>query len=181
MRDAGALGRSPFATGRSVAGRAIHAYAVGTGPTRLLVHGGIHGDEPGARSLVEAFAEGLAAFRGPRVVLIPAVNPDGLAAGVKDNARGVDLNRNFPARSFGDAALRPGDSPGAAPLSEPESRFLAAIVEAEAPARIVAVHQPFRCVNYDGPAAALAARMAAACGWPVWADIGYPTPGSFGS
>ena len=70
---------------------------------------------------------------------------------------------------------------GAAPLSEPESRFLAELVDGEAPARIVAVHQPFRCVNYDGPAALLAARLSAACGWPVWTDVGYPTPGSFGS
>ena len=36
-------------------------------------------------------------------------------------------------------------------------------------------------MNYDGPAADWAAAVAAACGWPVRSDIGYPTPGSFGS
>jgi protein MpaA len=36
-------------------------------------------------------------------------------------------------------------------------------------------------VNYDGPAAAWAGAVAAACGWPARGDIGYPTPGSLGS
>ena len=46
---------------------------------------------------------------------------------------------------------------------------------------MVAVHAPFACVNYDGPAAPWAQAVAAACGWPARADIGYPTPGSLGS
>jgi protein MpaA len=45
----------------------------------------------------------------------------------------------------------------------------------------VAVHAPLACVNYDGPAARWAEAVAAACGWPARGDIGYPTPGSFGS
>jgi protein MpaA len=115
-----------------------------------------------------------------RVVTVACVNPDGLAANRKDNARGIDLNRNFPARSWR-ADGPPGYAPGAAPLSEPESRALAELVDAERPARLVAVHQPFACVNFDGPARAMAERMAAACGWPVREDVGYPTPGSFGA
>ncbi len=166
--------------GRSLAGRPIEAAAFGDGPTLLLVHGGIHGDEPGAPAAVEKLAEALAAHRGPRVVLVPAVNPDGLAAGSKDNARGVDLNRNFPAKSWRSDG-KPGYHPGAAPLSEPESAALAALIERERPASLVAVHQPFRCVNFDGPARPLAEAMAAACGWPVVEDVGYPTPGSFGA
>jgi protein MpaA len=49
------------------------------------------------------------------------------------------------------------------------------------PRAIVSVHQPFRCVNWDGPAEPLARAMAASCGYPLRASIGYPTPGSFGS
>ena len=165
--------------GRSVGGRPIEAITIGRGPTLALVHGGIHGDEPGAALAVSRLARALDP-RGPRIVLVPAVNPDGLAANTKDNARGVDLNRNFPATNF--RVDHPaGYDPGAAPLSEPESAALAALVEQEGPRRIVAVHQPFACVNFDGPAGALAARMSAACGWPVVADVGYPTPGSFSS
>ena len=47
-------------------------------------------------------------------------------------------------------------------------------------AGVVAVHAPFACINYDGPAAAWAEAIAAASGWPVRADIGYPTPGLAG-
>jgi protein MpaA len=58
---------------------------------------------------------------------------------------------------------------------------IAALIEREPIRAAVAVHAPFACVNYDGPAAAWAAAVAAACGWPARSDIGYPTPGSFGS
>jgi len=170
-----------FSCGRSVAGREIAAFACGDGPTLALVHAGIHGDEPGAPIVAERLVAALDGWRGPRVVIVPAVNPDGLTAGTKDNGRGVDLNRNFPSRSYRPGVLAPGYDAGPAPLSEPESAALAALVDAERPRRIVAVHQPFRCVNFDGPARPLAERMAAACGWPVVEDVGYPTPGSFGA
>ena len=107
-------------------------------------------------------------------------NPDGLAAGSKNNARGVDLNRNFAARSW-ISTHAPGYHPGAVPESEPETRALARLIEHSGARRLVALHSPFRTVNYDGPARALAERMAAANGYGTSADIGYPTPGSFGS
>ena len=100
--------------------------------------------------------------------------------GRKNSARDVDLNRNFPARSF-TTDHAPGYFPGPAPLSEPETRVISDLVAREAIAAVVAVHAPFGCVNFDGPAAAWAASVATACGWPARADIGYPTPGSLGS
>ncbi|MES1206725.1 MAG: M14 family zinc carboxypeptidase, partial [Pseudomonadota bacterium] len=112
--------------------------------------------------------------------LVPAANPDGLWAGRKNSARDVDLNRNFPARSFR-ADHQPGYFPGPAPLSEPETQAVAALIGREPVRGAVAVHAPFACVNYDGPAAAWAAAVSRACGWPARGDIGYPTPGSFGS
>ena len=164
-------------------GQPIEALAFGVGPTRLLVHGGIHGDEPASAGIAERFSRVLGdrLHETPRVVIVPAANPDGLAAGTKDNARGVDLNRNFPAENFSPTAHKPGYFPGPHPLSEPESAALAALVDRERPGSIVALHQPFRCVNFDGPARALAEELARASGWPVVEDIGYPTPGSFGS
>jgi len=162
---------------RRFAGRAA------PGEPPLLVVAGVHGDEPssveGALELGARLAAGGLAH--PRTVwLVPALNPDGLARGQKNSARDVDLNRNFPASSFR-TQHQPGYFPGPRPLSEPETAALSSLVEAERIAAVVAVHAPFACVNYDGPAAAWAARVAAACGWPVRADIGYPTPGSLGS
>jgi murein peptide amidase A len=116
---------------------------------------------------------------GP-VWVLPVANPDGIARGSKNSARDVDLNRNFPSRSF-TTDHRPGYFPGPAPLSEPETQLVAALIARERVAAVVAVHAPFACVNYDGPAAAWAEAVAAVCGWPAQADIGYPTPGSLGS
>ena len=170
--------------GRSVEGRAIAAYRFGGAGAPLVIVGGVHGDEPASVTAVVELAYRLRACAIDRedvpVWLIPALNPDGVARGTKNSARDVDLNRNFPARSFS-TAHAPGYFPGPAPLSEPESRALAELIE-RAPVRgVVAVHAPFACVNYDGPAAAWAGAVAAACGWPARGDIGYPTPGSLGS
>ena len=133
--------------------------------------GGIHGDEPSSVEAVTALAARMLARRRPPAPhaapsgCCPRANPDGIARGSKNSARDVDLNRNFPARSF-TTDHRPAISPGPAPLSEPETQLLAALIARERVAAVVAVHAPFACVNYDGPAAAWAEAVAAACGWP---------------
>jgi protein MpaA len=175
--------------GRSSEGRAIvmGRFSGPPAPARrvVLVVAGVHGDEPSSVAAAIELAGWLGTTPpspGVEVWVMPVLNPDGLAAGRKNSARDVDLNRNFPARNF-QTAHQPGYFPGGAPASEPETRTLAAIVDeaGEALAGVVAVHAPFACVNYDGPAAAWAAAVAAASGWPVREDIGYPTPGSLGS
>jgi protein MpaA len=174
--------------GRSSENRPIFGRRFGGDGAALLVFGGIHGDEPASVDALLALCARLGPGTPP-LWLVPAANPDGLLAGRKNSARDVDLNRNFPARSFVEAHA-PGYFPGAAPLSEPETRALAALIDREPgePGEqgdsilgAVAVHAPFACVNYDGPAAGWAAAVSAACGWPARGDIGYPTPGSFGS
>jgi len=168
--------------GQSVEGRPIRGRRFGGPGAALLVFGGIHGDEP---ATVDALCElvprvAARAHPAPPVWLLPAVNPDGLAHGQKNSARDVDLNRNFPARSFRTEHAA-GYFPGPAGLSEPETRVIADLVAREPIAAVVAVHAPYACVNFDGPAAAWADAVAAACGWPARGDIGYPTPGSLGS
>jgi protein MpaA len=146
-----------------------------------LVFGAIHGDESGSAELCRRFVDELA--RTPPecdVLVVPVANPDGLAADSKNNAAGVDLNRNFDARNWR-REHAPGYDPGAAPLCEPETQALAALIAARRPVVLVAVHQPLRCVNWDGAGQPLAEAMAHACGYPAVASVGYPTPGSFGS
>ena len=167
--------------GLSTEGRPLWARRFGGAGPAVLVVGGVHGDEPA--SVEAALALGARLAAGPPaapVFLLPALNPDGLARGSKNSARDVDLNRNFPAANFR-VEHAPGYFPGERPLSEPETRALAGVVEDERIVAVVAVHAPFACVNYDGPAAGWAQEVAAACGWPARADIGYPTPGSLGS
>ncbi|MFG0328284.1 MAG: DUF2817 domain-containing protein [Phycisphaerales bacterium] len=165
--------------GYSEEGRPIEAVFLGdeSAPTTLLI-GAIHGEEPAGAVLLEATIEALQSSAksliGSRVVIVPVANPDGFARGERRNARGVDLNRNFPARNHR-AATRHGD----APLSESESRAIAALIERIRPTVVVSIHQPLRCVDYDGPAQSIAERMAAACDLPVRRLGG--RPGSLGS
>jgi predicted deacylase len=65
---------------------------------RVLVTGGVHGDEPCGAGAALLLAEQLAAnpaMRGDiEWVVVPVVNPDALVAGTRKNAQG-DLNRGF--------------------------------------------------------------------------------------
>jgi protein MpaA len=170
--------------GCSREGRPLSVFTFPGAGRRLLIFGGIHGDEPASVDAVEQLRERLVsagpARVGPSVWLVPAVNPDGLAVGKKNSVSDVDLNRNFPAMNFA-RAHAPGYDPGPAPLSEPETMALAGLIAEASIEAVVAVHAPFACVNFDGPAADWAAEVARASGWPARASIGYPTPGSFGS
>lgn len=111
---------------------------------------------------------------------MPVANPDGHARGTKNNGRDVDLNRNFAAKNWR-REHDPGYDPGVRPESEPETQALVALIAQSGATRLIALHSPFRVVNYDGPARTLAEAMAAANGYGASGDIGYPTPGSFGS
>ncbi|MFW6189546.1 MAG: DUF2817 domain-containing protein [Planctomycetota bacterium] len=168
--------------GRSVEGRAIEAVVFqgrpGAGCT--LVLGGIHGNEPASAALVQRLAEHMrdrpAQTTGRTVVLIPRANPDGLAAGTRHNARGVDLNRNFRTRNF-----EPGARRGQKALSEPESRAIAGAVARWRPSCIVSVHGPLNGIDPDGGerSTRLARRMAALSPLP-YRDL-RAMPGSLGT
>lgn len=166
--------------GHSREGKAIQATIIGEGRETYLLLGVVHGNEPLGGPLLERFIERVEAnpelVRGKRLVVVPVVNPDGLANNSRANARGIDLNRNFPARNWR-AAQRHGTHPG----SEPETRSVLKIMRQFNPSRILAIHSPLTCVNFDGPAESLARSMASATRYPLRASIGYPTPGSLGS
>jgi len=164
--------------GRSVEGRPITCQVLGSGGDVVLIMATIHGNEPAGTPLVHRLAEHVAAhpelLEGRQVVLVPVANPDGLARDTRHNARGVDLNRNFPASNF---SARESSGPRA--LSEPESRVIDDLLATYRPDRIVSIHQPLNCIDYDGPARALARAMSACCSLPVRKLGG--RPGSLGS
>ncbi len=164
--------------GRSVQGRPIFVQIVGQGTDTAMIMGAIHGNEPAAGALVNVLADRLRAdqrvLEGRRVVLMPAANPDGLAAQTRENARGIDLNRNFDTANRVDNGTN-----GLRPLTEPECQALESVIKEYAPSRIISIHQPLTCIDYDGPGEAIAARMAQDCDLPV-KKIG-ARPGSLGS
>jgi len=164
--------------GRSVKGRAIMIQVLGRGSDTIFVMGAIHGNEPASATLVERLSEHLrknpSLLDGRRVVLLPVANPDGLAAGTRENIHGIDLNRNFEAGNRID-----NETNGHSALTEPESRTLQKIIKEYSPSRIVSIHQPLTCIDFDGPARALATRMAQYCDLPI-KKLG-ARPGSLGS
>jgi len=177
-----------FAVTRSVQGRPIVVHVFGDAPRPVLIFGGIHGDEPTSRELAERFVQYLRdhpdLWHGRSVIVAPAINPDGLAAGTRQNAHGVDCNRNFPAKNWRRTAPSNRYHGGPAPASEPETCAVLALVKTYKAARVVSVHAISggrECNNYDGPAQRIAEVMSARNGYPPKASIGYPTPGSFGT
>jgi hypothetical protein len=132
---------------------------------RVLLLGGIHGDEPSASALVFRWLQTMdsPAAQGLHWKVAPLLNPDGLLAAKPQrvNARGVDLNRNFPTPGWQREAPRywakvtrndPRRFPGKNPLSEPESRWVHDTIERFRPDLIVSVHAPFGVLDFDGGA-----------------------------
>jgi N-acetylmuramoyl-L-alanine amidase len=171
--DGPATARVPAHTatiGHSVKGRAIRAVRVGAAdaPTKVLVVGVIHGNERAGRAVVRRLRS-TAPPRDVQLWLIDALNPDGLARGTRQNAHGVDLNRNFPWR-WNPIANRIYNS-GALPFSEPESRALAAFAKRIRPDVSIWYHQHLRLVTDDVGDARLERLYARSSGLP-WRKIG---------
>ena len=172
--------------GRSRQGRALEAISVGSGPLRVYIIGAIHGDEGEGRAIVDPLVGALSedgAYSKATLRVLRDANPDGTAARTRGNAQGLDLNRNWPARSF-----RAGAQRGASALSEPETAAVHRDLMEFGPQIVVVFHSsrsgPF--VNFDGPARGLAEAFAGAARvsdarWRVVPDMGYRTPGSLGS
>lgn len=136
-------------------------------PLHVLVVGAIHGDEPTSASLALRWIQFAESHAQPtrRPVhwrFIPVLNPDGMLAkkATRVNARGVDLNRNFPtpgwerdAPVYWEKRTRkdPRRWPGPEPLSEPESQFLHAQMAQFEPDLVVSIHAPYGVLDFDGP------------------------------
>ena len=171
--------------GRSVEGRPIRAYWLGGGEETVVFFGAFHGDEPESADVCEKFLNYLREnpdlLEGKTAVIVPVVNPDGLNKETRLNANTVDLNRNFPTENWTGEGEGTDYWGGDEPASEPETEVVIEVLERFKPARIVSIHCPYKCVNYDGPAEKLAAIMSEENGYKIEPSIGYPTPGSFGN
>jgi len=164
--------------GTSVQQRPIMCLVLGDGPDVTLIMATIHGNEAAGTPLVRTLSWYLRQrpemLSGRKVVLMAVANPDGMANGTRYNAKGIDLNRNFEARNRVNSKQT-----GLKALSEPEARTIKQVIQQYNPDRIVSIHQPLNCIDYDGPARMLAERMGQYCALPV-KKLG-ARPGSLGS
>ena len=131
---------------------------------RVLLIGGIHGDEYSSISIVFKWMNTLDRYHSGLFHwhIIPLLNPDGLLRedSQRMNANNVDLNRNFPMKDWENMThnywinttdSNPRRYPGVSALSEPESRWLVEEIDNFQPDIIVSVHAPHGVVDYDGP------------------------------
>ena len=146
----------------------------------ILLIGVFHGEEPQGEYLIKEYLKTDLSKIKNRLLIIPCLNPDGKSINKRQNANGVDLNRNFPTKNW-----KLTDNPeyfgGNSPASETETQFMIEVLANYKIDAILSIHAPFKVVNYDGPAKGIAEKISKITNYPVQADIGYPTPGSFGN
>ena len=188
-RDRGVIRHASSVYGASVEGIPLTVFLPESGSAEVLILASIHGDEDETTVVV---SEALRCL--PRGDLQAAVilcgNPDGMLRGTRGNARGVDLNRNFPTSNWSPDPVfyksRANDvrdialTTGSHPASEPETSALIALIEELQPRAVVTLHSALACVD-DSGASHLGRQLAARSGLSLLTEIGYPTPGSMGT
>ena len=105
--------------------------------------GSIHGNETAGRAVLRRLRRAQPAA-GVELWLVNSVNPDGVRRGTRQNARGVDLNRNFARRWRGGGRAFDTYFPGRRAFSEPESQAVRRLVRRIRPAVTVYYHQHLR-------------------------------------
>ncbi len=172
------LGEMGTIIGKSKEDRPIRIYTMGDGPEELLVMATIHGNEnagtPITMSLIGYLKENPQLLEGKKVIFLPVTNPDGYFHNRRFNMSDVDLNRNFPADNRRESR-RSGDEA----LSEPEAQAIYNLLNDFNFTRIVSMHEPLECIDYDGPAQEIAEHMGKYTDLPV-NKLG-ARPGSLGS
>jgi len=72
---------------------------------RIYLSAGIHGDEPaGPLAIMKILGASWLAETDADWTLCPALNPHGLRAGIRENADGIDLNRDYQRRQSPEVA-----------------------------------------------------------------------------
>jgi protein MpaA len=130
--------------GRSERARLIVAFHTGDpGGVPVLVVGCIHGTECAGIAIARAL---LHVDTTLDLWVLPNLNPDGYAAGTRQNGRGVDLNRNWSSQWPGGG--RPWDTyyPGPRPFSERETRIARRLILRLHPRATIWFHQHMNLV-----------------------------------
>jgi murein peptide amidase A len=183
--------------GRSRDGIALRAFMpAADGPPAGLLVAAQHGEEAATALIVRRLLERISGS-ATRWVVVPVANPDGVISGTRQNAAGVDLNRNYPSSTWRPDecfSYPPGidpdrrvlanrtnrSLPGERAGSEPETRALMALVERLRPPLVVDIHSPLELLLPRGDVPPdVVESLSRAAGLSVVDDVGGPCPGAF--
>jgi methionine-rich copper-binding protein CopC len=181
--------------GYSRQGRPIMAYYFGSGSQVVLYVGSIHGNEYSTKYLLDEWIDELETNANNipdnrKLVVVPLLNPDGLARSSRYNAGGVDLNRNFPTEDWQKNVYSPSNQlitggGGSTSLSEPESKAIANLSTQLRPILTMSFHGSagYAIANQAAGSAALAAKYAQMTGYNnmtgVSGAFSYPITGTY--
>ena len=161
--------------GESVEGRKIFGISLGDpdAARKLLVIGAIHGNETAGMAIARKL-ESSAPPRRTLLWIVCDLNPDGVAAHTRQNADGVDLNRNFP--WYWRQLEGPGGPQYSGPrrLSEPESRLARDLIRRMRPRVTIWFHQPLGLVDESGGSVRIERRFAHLVALPLTRLTRYP-------
>lgn len=190
--DSAGLVRRAEVIGESVRGRPIRAIELGdrASARTVLVVGCIHGNECAGIAVSRLLARGATPTTFD-LWIVPNLNPDGYALRVRQNARGVDLNRNFPSEWRLMGQRWDPQYSGPRPLSEPETRIARRFILRIEPDVTLWFHQPQALVRAWGQSIDTARRYARlarvpyrSIRWPAgtapnWQNHRFPGTASF--
>ncbi|HAG91118.1 MAG TPA: DUF2817 domain-containing protein [Bdellovibrionales bacterium] len=169
--------------GKSVSGLPLIAHQFGREGAKILILGGVHGDEPegvwAALGLIGVWKESFP-FK-LRVTVVPQFNVDGVLNKERLNLNGVDLNRNMPTNDWSQDVAEPRYNPGPEANSEPETKALVTWLEKEKPSLIISLHSWKPVLNTNGNCQPEAQAIRDRTNYEIKDSIGYPTPGCLGT
>jgi murein peptide amidase A len=172
-----------FVFGHTATGLPIPAFNFGSSGPRVLILGGVHGDEIegvwAAFGLLKAFSENFPYKL--KLTLVPTFNLDGVLAKDRRNGRKVDLNRNLPTNDWSDKVATERYHPGPFAGSEPENQALMKFLETERLQFILSLHSWKPMLNINGECRPEADEISRRTGYIIDESIGYPTPGCLGT
>lgn len=148
--------------GKSHQGRSIVAYFRGDPKAKrtLLIVGQMHGDERAGRKTAQHAVKRVKPRKGTGLWIIPTMNPDGAARGTRTNARGVDLNRNWPTSGWIKGTKGSRTYGGSKKASERETRVMMKFLKKYKPRYITSLHQPLKGIGKSGKDVAFEKRLA---------------------
>jgi murein peptide amidase A len=172
-------------SGTSVEGNDIPVFRTDVKAQKYLyLIAGTHGDEVEGVYVLKELYKWLSndhSMSDLPIIVVPILNVDGYRASSRVNAHSVDLNRNYPTKDWKKDFTQKKYNPGPKPLSEPENKFLVDLLDEYPPGLILSFHTWKPILNYNGDSQDVAEFLSSINKYPIASDIGYATPGSFGT